>query len=215
MDRFGEALWDLRVFLARAKGFDRVDAVLFTHYHADHIFGLDDVRVTYYVLQRALPVYAERPVQSVLRRTFSYAFDERAERIPGGGIPRLEMHSIDARRPFEVLGQECVPIRLLHGRFRVLGFRFGKLAYCTDVNRIPRRSMQLLQGLDVLVLDALRDRPHPTHFSLAESLEIVARLRPRRTYFTHMTHDLDHAATNALLPADVELAYDGLQVQWD
>ena len=203
---------EMRVQLLR-EGIDRVDAVLFTHYHADHIFGLDDVRVMYYVLRRALPVYAERSVQSVLRRTFSYAFDERAERIPGGGIPRLQMQTIDGRRSFELLGQHCVPIRLLHGRFRVLGFRFGNLAYCTDVNRIPKRSIQLLEGLEVLVLDALRDRPHPTHFSLTESLEIVAQLRPRRTYFTHMTHDVDHAATNARLPAGVELAYDGLRVE--
>lgn len=203
---------DMRTQLLR-EGVDRVDAVLYTHYHADHIFGMDDVRVFYFAIRRPLPVYAERPVQAVLRRAFSYAFEEQSERIAGGAIPRLSLRTIDARRPFEVLGLRCVPIRLLHGRFRVLGFRFGNLAYCTDVNRIPKRSMKLLQGLDVLVLDALRDRTHATHFSLAESLAIVARLQPRRTYFTHMTHDVEHAATNARLPAGVELAYDGLRVE--
>ncbi len=191
----------------------RVDALLFTHYHADHIFGLDDVRVLNFAIGGPLPVYAERTVQRVLRRTFSYAFDSWSHKIPRGGVPRLDFRTINVRRPFEVLGRQCIPIRLLHGRFRVLGFRFGNLAYCTDVNRIPRHSMRLLAGLDVLVLDALRDRPHPTHFSLSESLEVVAQLRPRRCFFTHITHELDHATTNARLPDGVELAYDGLRVE--
>jgi phosphoribosyl 1,2-cyclic phosphate phosphodiesterase len=205
---------DLRSQLLRER-VNRVDAVLFTHYHADHIFGLDDLRLFPKSLDHALPVYAEAPVLHVLRRTFRYAFDERAKKIPAGGIPRLDLRRIDARHAFEVLGQPCTPIRLLHGPFRVLGFRFGNLAYCTDVNRIPRRSMRLLQGLDVLVLDALRERPHPTHFSVDESLAAVAQLGPRRTFFTHMAHELDHASTNARLPAGVELAYDGLNVQCD
>jgi phosphoribosyl 1,2-cyclic phosphate phosphodiesterase len=204
---------ELRLQLLRER-VDRVDALLFTHYHADHIFGLDDVRVFHHVLQRALPVYAERAVQDVLRRSFGYVFDKWAARVPGGGIPKLELRTIDARRPFEVLGVPCAPIRLLHGRFRVLGFRFGNLAYCTDVNRIPRRSMRALEGLDVLILDALRDRPHPTHFSVSESLEVVAQLRPRRCLLTHIAHELDHAATNAALPAGVELAYDGLTIDF-
>lgn len=204
---------ELRLQLLR-EGIDRVDALLFTHYHADHIFGLDDVRVFHHSLGRPLPVYAERAVQDVLRRSFSYVFDKWADRVPGGGIPKLNLRTIDARRPFEVLGVRCVPIRLLHGRFRVLGFRFGNLAYCTDVNRIPKRSMRLLQGLDVLILDALRDRPHPTHFSLDESLDVVAQLRPRRCLLTHIAHELDHATTNAALPPGVELAYDGLGIDF-
>jgi phosphoribosyl 1,2-cyclic phosphate phosphodiesterase len=191
----------------------RVDALLLTHYHADHIFGLDDVRVLNLTLGGPLPVYAERSTQAVIKRTFSYAFDHRLSKIPTGGIPQLELITIDARRPFTVLGETCQPIRLLHGRFRVLGFRFGRFAYCTDVNRIPLRSMRLLEELDVLVLDALRDRPHPTHFSLSESLAIVAQLRPRRCLLTHIAHDLDHTETNARLPAGVELAYDGLRLE--
>jgi len=203
---------DMRGQLLRER-IERVDAILFTHYHADHIFGLDDVRVLYHRLGGPMPVYAERATEAVLRRTFGYAFDKWSERIPGGGIPKLDLRTIDARRPFPVLGETCVPIRLLHGRFRVLGFRFGGMAYCTDVNFIPRRSMRLLEGLDVLVLDALRDRPHPTHFSVDESLAIVAELRPRRCFLTHIAHELDHAETSARLPAGVELAYDGLQVE--
>src|SRR5262249_27672069 len=149
---------DLRQQLLRER-IGRVDALLFTHYHADHIFGLDDVRVLNLAIGGPLPVYAEQSTQSLVKRTFSYAFDPRLSKIPTGGIPRLELRTINARRAFTVLGEHCQPIRLLHGRFRVLGFRFGNVAYCTDVNRIPIRSMRLLQQLDVLVLDALRDRP--------------------------------------------------------
>jgi phosphoribosyl 1,2-cyclic phosphate phosphodiesterase len=209
-----DAAPELRLQLLRER-VERVDALLITHYHADHIFGLDDVRVLNYLIGGPMPVYAERSAQAVLKRTFSYAFDRRLDKIPSGGIPRLELHTIDARRAFDVVGQRCQPIRLLHGKFRVLGFRFGGLAYCTDVNRIPRRSMEQLQGLDVLVIDALRDRPHPTHFSVAESLEVIRQLRPKRCYLTHIAHELDHAATNVRLPAGVELAFDGLQVEWD
>jgi phosphoribosyl 1,2-cyclic phosphate phosphodiesterase len=207
-----DAAPELRVQLLRER-VRRVDALLITHYHADHIFGLDDVRVLNFALGGPLPVYAERSTHAVLKRTFSYAFDRRLERVPTGGIPKLDLRTIDARHPFSVQGEHCQPIRLLHGRFRVLGFRFGNLAYCTDVNRIPKRSMRLLQQLDVLVLDALRDRPHPTHFSLQESLAVVAQLRPKRCYLTHIAHELDHAATNARLPPGVELAYDGLRVE--
>ena len=191
---------DLRTQLLREK-VDRVDALLFTHYHADHVFGLDDVRVLNHRLHGPMPVYAERSVRRVLRNAFAYAFDPRVHKLPSGGIPKLDLRLIDSRREFEVLGEPCVPIRLWHGQFRVLGFRFGDLAYCTDVNRIPERSMRKLLGLDVLILDALRDRPHPTHFSLAESLEAIDRLRPRRCFLTHIAHELDHAETQARLPA--------------
>lgn len=203
---------DLRAQLLR-EGVERIDAVLLTHYHADHIFGLDDLRVFPKLLGYALPVYCERSVLAVLQRAYPYVFDPRSSDIPAGAIPKLDLRIIGARRPFEVLGQQGVPIRLLHGRFRVLGFRFGNLAYLTDVSRIPRGSMQLLTGLEVLVLDALRDRPHPTHLSLEESLAVVEQLRPRRTYFTHISHELDHLTTNARLPPEVELAYDGLRVE--
>jgi phosphoribosyl 1,2-cyclic phosphate phosphodiesterase len=192
-----------------------VGAVLFTHYHADHLFGLDDVRIFPRWLGHALPVYCEPRVERIIRQAFAYAFDARVQGIPAGGVPKLAIRSIAAGHPFEVFGERCIPIRLLHGPFRVLGFRFRDVAYCTDVSRIPARSWRLLEGLDVLVLDALRHRPHPTHFSIEESLRVVERLKPNRTFFTHIAHDLDHAATNAALPPTVQLAFDGLRVDFD
>jgi phosphoribosyl 1,2-cyclic phosphate phosphodiesterase len=187
----------------------RVDAILYTHSHVDHILGLDEVR-RFNILQRsAIPAYADEPTALDLRRTFHYVFDPPAEK--GGGVPQIDLRRIDG--PFAIDGVAVVPVPLFHGRRRILGFRFGSFAYLTDCNRIPDESWPLLGGLDVLVLDALRHRPHPTHFAVSESLEVVARLQPRRTLFTHMCHDLPHAATNAALPPGVELAYDGLHVE--
>jgi phosphoribosyl 1,2-cyclic phosphate phosphodiesterase len=185
----------------------RVDAILFTHSHVDHILGLDEVR-RFNILQRAaIPAYADGPTAADLRRTFHYVFEPPAEK--GGGVPQIDLHLIDG--PFEVAGVHVIPVPLYHGPRRILGFRFGAFAYLTDCNRIPDEAWPLLGDLDVLVLDALRQRPHPTHFTVAEALEVVSRLGPRQTYFTHMCHDLPHAATNASLPAGVALAYDGLR----
>jgi phosphoribosyl 1,2-cyclic phosphate phosphodiesterase len=193
---------------ALTHGLTRVDAILFTHSHVDHTLGLDEVRRFNILQRRAIPAYADDATAADVRRTFHYAFDPPAER--GGGVPQLDLKIIDG--PFDVAGVHVVPVPLEHGPRRILGFRFGTFAYLTDCNRIPDEAWPLLDGLDVLVLDALRHRKHPTHFTVAESLEIVSRLRPRQTYFTHMCHDLPHAATNAALPAGVELAYDGLQI---
>jgi phosphoribosyl 1,2-cyclic phosphate phosphodiesterase len=187
-------------------GLQRVDAILFTHSHVDHILGLDEIR-RFNILQRsAIPAYADSPTATDLRRTFHYVFEPPAEK--GGGVPQIELTLIDG--PFEVAGVKVIPVPLLHGRRPILGFRYGTFAYLTDCNAIPEASWPLLEGLDVLVLDALRHRPHPTHFSVRESLDVVERLQPRQTWFTHMCHDLPHAATNAALPAGVALAHDGL-----
>ena len=184
----------------------RVDAILFTHSHADHIFGLDDVR-RFNMLQRAtIPAYADARTIEDLRRSFHYIFDADTPR--GGGIPEIELRLIDGR--FHVLGLAVQPVSLLHGQRPILGFRFGAFAYLTDCNAIPDTSWTLLEGLDVVILDALRHRTHPTHFSVGEALKVVERLAPRQTYFTHMCHDLPHEATNRMLPGGVELAYDGL-----
>lgn len=193
---------------ALVHGMTRVDAILFTHSHVDHTLGLDEVRRFNIIQRGAIPAYADEPTAVDLRRTFHYVFDPPAEK--GGGVPQIDLRTIDG--PFDVAGVRVVPVPLEHGPRRILGFRFGTFAYLTDCNRIPDEAWPLLDDLDVLVLDALRHRPHPTHFSVAESLEVVARLRPRQTFFTHMCHDLPHAATNAALPAGVELAYDGLQI---
>ena len=201
---------DLRTQLLR-EGIGLVHAVLFTHEHADHIFGLDDLRLFPFYLGHPVPLYCEDFVESRLRHSFDYAFTS-AEQTHAGAVPQLVFHRITTE-PFRVLGADIRPVRLIHGpRFKVLGFRFGNVAYCTDTNEIPRESMRLLEGLDVLVLDALRERPHVTHFSLDESVEVARQLKPKRTYFTHICHELDHASTNAKLPDGIDLAYDGLRI---
>ena len=189
-------------------GVSRLDAILFTHSHADHVMGLDEVRRFNVVQGGPIAAYADPQTAESVRRTFHYIFDPPAQQ--GGGVPQIELHTVDG--PFQVAGLEVVPVRLFHGRLPVLGFRFGAFAYLTDCNRIPEESWPLLQNLDVLVLDALRHRPHPTHFSVAQALEVVERLAPGRAFFTHICHDLPHAATNATLPAGVELAHDGLRL---
>jgi phosphoribosyl 1,2-cyclic phosphate phosphodiesterase len=196
---------DLRAQALRF-GVTRVDAILFTHSHADHILGLDEVRRYNHLQRTAVPCFGDRRTIADIRRTFSYVF-EAAER-PGGGVPRLETFAVGG--PFCLGRSEVVPVPLLHGSRAILGFRIGSFAYLTDTNAIPESSWPLLDGVTVLVLDALRDRPHPTHFSVTEALAVVARLGPDRTYFTHVCHDLSHQATCARLPAGVELAYDGL-----
>jgi phosphoribosyl 1,2-cyclic phosphate phosphodiesterase len=190
-------------------GVSRVDAILFTHSHADHIMGLDEVR-RFNILQRGpIAAYADAQTADNIRRSFHYIFEAPAQ--PGGGVPQIDLTTIDG--PFDLAGLEVVPVRLFHGRLPVLGFRFGTFAYLTDCNRIPDESWPLLQNLEVLVLDALRHRPHPTHFSVAEALDVVKQLSPGRAFFTHICHDLPHAATNAALPQGVELAYDGMRLE--
>jgi phosphoribosyl 1,2-cyclic phosphate phosphodiesterase len=200
---------DLRTQLLREK-IGIVHATLFTHDHADHVFGLDDLRLFPLHLGGPMPVYCEEQVEERIRKSFDYAFQPEAQNF-GGGVPQIEFRRI-ATEPFEVLGQTVIPMRLWHGHFRVLGFRFGNVAYCTDTNGIPPESWPLLQDLDVLVLDALRLRPHPTHFTLEEAVAVARQLGAKRTLFTHMSHDLEHDAVNATLPAGMELAYDGLRV---
>jgi phosphoribosyl 1,2-cyclic phosphate phosphodiesterase len=188
-----------------------VHSVLYTHEHADHVFGLDDLRMMQFYLGGPVPLYCEPPVENRIRKSFDYAFSADSQTHPGA-VPQLAFHRIELE-PFEILGARVVPIRMQHGRrFEVLGFRFGNVAYCTDANAIPPESMELLRGLDVLILDALRPRGHATHFSLEEAVEVAHLLAPRETYFTHMSHELEHEATNASLPAGMALAYDGLRI---
>lgn len=188
-----------------------VHAVLYTHEHADHVFGLDDLRLMQFYLGGPVPLYCEPIVEKRIRKSFDYAFGPPAN-LHAGGVPKLEMRSI-ATEPFSLLDAEIIPLRLRHGpNFDVLGFRVGNVAYCTDTNDIPPESMGKLTGLDVLILGALRKRPHATHFSIDEAIEIARVLQPRRTLLTHICHELDHAPTNADLPDGIDLAFDGQRV---
>jgi phosphoribosyl 1,2-cyclic phosphate phosphodiesterase len=201
---------DLRQQLLRER-IGVAHAVAFTHDHADHVFGLDDVRVFFFYLGRPLPLYCEDFVESRLRKSFDYAFTPEAASY-AGGVPQVAFQRINAGVPFDVLGAFVTPLRLHHGRFRVLGFRIGNVAYCTDTNHIPPESMPLLAGLDVLILDALRARPHVSHYSLQQAVEVAQSIGAKRTLFTHMGHELEHESTNAALPAGMELAYDGMRI---
>ncbi|MEQ8789410.1 MAG: MBL fold metallo-hydrolase [Pirellulaceae bacterium] len=201
---------DLRLQLLRER-LGVVHSVLYTHEHADHVFGLDDLRLFQFYLGGPVPLYCEHQVEQRIRHSFDYAFSNR-EQTHQGAAPQLEFHRIGLE-PFSVLGTRVVPIRLRHGpKFEVLGFRIGNVAYCTDTNFIPPESRPLLEGLDVLILDALRPTPHVTHFGLDEAVEAAREIGARRTYFTHCSHELDYTATNGQLPDGMELAYDGLRV---
>jgi len=196
---------DLRM-QALTQGVTKVDAILFTHSHADHIMGMDEVRRFNAVKGGPIPAYADERTAADLRRTFSYVFDPPKEK--GGGIPQVSLSTITSRFNVGSVGVEPVPI--FHGSRPILGFRVGSFAYLTDCNRLTDEAWSILEGVDTLILGALRHRPHPTHFTVAEALEVVARLEPRLTYLTHICHDLPHAETNRSLPAGVELSYDGL-----
>ena len=194
---------------ALAHDLRRVDAIVFTHGHADHVLGLDETRRFTAVQQRPMTCYGDAATLDDIRRMFGYVFDRATTK--GGGLPQLELARIGG--PFRVAGQEIHPVPLMHGERPILGFRIGAFAYLTDCSRIPDESWPLLHNLDVVVLDALRERPHPTHFSLSEAVDAAHRIAAKRTYFTHMCHDLPHADTNARLPAGLALAYDGLKLE--
>ena len=201
---------ELRIQLIRER-IGMIHSVLYTHAHADHLFGLDDLRLFPRYLGHELPIYCTESVEKSIRRSFGYAFDPAVQAYPAGGVPKLAFERI-ASAPFGVLGRSVVPIPLVHGRMGSLGFRIGDIAYCTDVKEIPPDSMLLLQGLDVLVLDSLRLSPHATHMSLDEAVETARLVAAGRTLFTHLSHQLEHEETNRKLPRGMELAYDGLRI---
>ncbi len=189
----------------------RLDAILYTHSHADHIYGLDDVRSFNYRSGRAMPVYAEPSVLADVRRIYDYIFRETPV---GGGKPQVDLLAIEPGQPLPLFGLDVLPLRVCHGRLPILAYKFGpRFAYVTDVSEIPAETWPHLEGLDLLMLDAVRREPHETHFHLAASLDVIARLKPKRTLLTHLSHDYDHESTNASLPLGVELAYDGQVVE--
>jgi phosphoribosyl 1,2-cyclic phosphate phosphodiesterase len=193
-------------------GLDRLDGILLTHCHADHILGFDDLRPYNYRQKAGVPVYSSSETFRVLRRVFSYVFDPKPTL---SSVPSVELHEVDG--PFPLLGIPFIPVPLLHGEMDVLGFRFGRAAYMTDFSRLPESSFPLLEDLDDLILDALRDIPHPMHQTVEQALALVDRIKPKRAWFTHIAHDLPHEATNLRLKnlgyPHVQLAYDGLQLE--
>ncbi len=201
---------ELRIQLLREK-IDLVHAAVYTHSHADHLFGLDDLRLFGYYLKKPIPLYCEEIVEQQIRAAYSYAFVAPDPEIHLGALPMLEIHRIGLDA-FDLLGVKVQPIRLWHGKLGVLGYRIGDVAFCTDVSRIPEESFPLLERLETLVIDALRDIPHATHFGIPQALEVVDRVRPKRTFLTHVSHHLEYVATNARLPENVELSYDGLRI---
>lgn len=191
-------------------GVERVDAVLYTHSHADHVFGLDDLRIFNFRQRAAIRCYGSPQTMRRLRQIFSYVFEEGQE---GGGKPRLEL--VDVEAPFELLGETVVPIPVWHGDMPVYGYRIGGFAVVTDVNRIPEESFARLAGVDTLVLSALRYTPHSTHYTVEEAIDVAERIGARRTLLTHIAHEIEHGRPRVALPPGVEFGYDGCIVDLD
>ncbi len=188
-------------------GLDRLDAVLITHAHADHIFGLDDIRPFNFRTRQAMPCYADARTWEGIRRVYEYVFSP----TPYGGVPQIDVHVVDG--PFELFGRTVEPYYVIHGRLPVVAYRCGSLAYVTDCNEIPDETIEGLQGLDVLVLDGLRYADHPTHLTIPKALAYIERIAPKRAFLTHMNHEVSHEAVSRELPSGVALAYDGLVLE--
>ena len=204
---------DLRQQALRQK-IASIDAVLYTHSHADHIFGIDDLRSFNFIQKNPIPVYAKKSTAADLSRLFKYAFFPDPN-YQGGAPPRLELHTIEAYQALNLFGANFIPLPLLHGTMEIFGYRLGNFAYLTDCSSIPEKTKEHLQNLDTLILDGLRDRPHKTHFTLKQAVYEIEQLKPKQSYLTHMSHDIEYEEANQRLAQsteqNVELAYDGLE----
>ena len=201
---------DLRTQLVREK-IGIVDTVIYTHEHTDHIVGFHDLRLFQFYLGHPVPIFCHETVESRLRKAFDYAFSDE-ETTHAGARPAVNLTRLD-HSPVDILGATIIPIPMKHGpKFDVFGFRIGNIAYCTDTNEISDESMELIKGVDTLILDALRPEPHPTHFSIDEAVEIAKRIGAEKTYFTHCSCKVDYETINAELPAGIEVGFDGLKI---
>jgi phosphoribosyl 1,2-cyclic phosphate phosphodiesterase len=190
-------------------GIERLDAVIYTHAHADHILGLDDLRPFNFHQNEPIAVHASAHTFDVVKRVFSYIFHDGPSE---SSRPKIAAHLFD-QDPFQICGLGFLPVPLKHGSGQSHGFRFGRVAYLTDHSEVPEPSMALIENVDVLFLDALRYKPHPTHSTVDQSLKLVDRLKPKMAYFTHISHDLLHERAEQMLPPHVRLAYDGLEIE--
>ena len=184
-----------------------IDAVLFTHHHVDHILGLDDLRQINQRLNKFIDLYGNGTTIDEIKITFRYAFNKLLIRYKV--VPLINLHEIENKK-FKIRNVEITPIEVRHGKIKIFGYRIGNFAYITDCSKVPDSEIQKLENLDVLIVNALRRAPHPTHFNIEQAVELSQRVTPRKTYLTHMTHDINNDKTNKTLPANVELAYDGL-----
>lgn len=211
----GEMLIDagpeLRMQLVRERA-TLIRAAIFTHSHADHIMGIDDLRIFGFQLNDSVPLYCEEVVEEQIRQSFSYAFSDPSTHAHKYAAPRLRFERITEGQDFSLLGLNIRTIRLKHGELPILGFRIGNVAFCTDVSTIPADSREQLKNLDVLVLNTLRHKPHPTHLHLDAALNLIRQLQPRQAYLTHMSHELDYDELLKELPPNVAPAYDGLRI---
>lgn len=200
---------DLRLQALREQ-MNRVDAVLYTHFHADHLNGIDDLRSFCHLKREAIPVYGNEATMRGIVQRFAYAFPARTAEPQNWEKPVLHAHTV--AQAFRVAQTEVVPVPVMHGRYEILGYRVGNMAYLTDVSDIPDASMEKLRGLDVLLLDCLRYRPHPTHLSFEQAVQWAERIGARGTWLIHMTHEMEYAELEAKLPQGVHVAYDGLRL---
>jgi phosphoribosyl 1,2-cyclic phosphate phosphodiesterase len=200
---------EMRLQVLRA-GIERIESVLVTHNHADHIFGMDDIRQFNFLHSMSMPIYSDTATLDHLRMVFGYAFRETQA---GGGKPQLDLTTVAPFETFETTGISVTPLPIYHGNMPILSYKFGsRFAYVTDVSRIPDETMPYLKDLDTLVIGTVRREPHPTHFGLQQALDVIADLAPRRAFLTHLSHHFDHNEINAELPAHIRMAYDGLQL---